>query len=110
MLTLYRAHTRLLEFTPSARGTPAAAAARLATLLATVAAEQRTDVHFTMMAGDVHVVDGPPAAPAPKFDYAAMRAKAVADAAAAKAAEAGKEEEEEECDAGEDDEECGVKW
>jgi hypothetical protein len=115
MLTLYRAHTKLLEFTPSARGTPAAAAARLATLLSTVAAEQRTNVHFTMMAGDVHVVDGPPAAPQPKFDYAAMRAKAVAEAAAAKAAAAAQEGGEEEgvegeCDAGEDAEECGVKW
>ncbi len=106
-LSLYRAGAKLVEFTPSARGSAAQAAERLRVVLATVAAEQRTDVHFNMMAGDVRVVDGPPAAPVPKFDYAAMRAAA---AAAAKEAEAKGDAEDEDCDADEDAEDCGVKW
>ena len=112
-LTLFRAGAKLLEFTPSARGSAAQAASRLAALIGTVAGERRADVHFTMMAGDVHVVEGPPVAPPPRFDYAAMRAAAqaaAAEAAAEAAKAAGAAAEEEECDAGEDDEECGVKW
>ena len=60
-----------------------------------------------MMAGDVHVVEGPAPTPAAKFDYAAMRAAAVAEL---KASSSAAKDEDDECDAGEDDEECGVKW
>ena len=107
-LSLFRAGAKLLEFTPSQRGTPEQAARRLADVIATVAADTRPpqDVHFVMMAGDARAVDGPAPVVAPKFDYAAMRAAAAAELKAAAAQKA----DDEDCDANEDDEECGVKW
>jgi hypothetical protein len=109
-LSLFRAGAKLLEFTPSQRGTPAQAAQRIADIINVVLADPRppTEVHFTMMAGDARAVDGPAAVVAPKFDYAAMRAAAAAELKAKQAQEA--DDEDEECDAQEDDEECGVKW
>lgn len=106
LLSLHRAGAKLLEFTPSARGTPAQAAARLAAVLATVDGDRRSasEVHFTMLAGSATAQEGPALAAAPKFDYAAMRAAAAAELAAVAAAT------EAPCAAGEDDEECGVSW
>ena len=107
-LSLFRAGAKLLEFTPSQRGTPEQAARRLADVIATVAADARppSDVHFVIMAGDARAVDGPAPVAPPQFDYAAMRAAAAAELKAAATQKA----DDEDCDAGEDDEECGVKW
>ena len=109
-LSLFRAGAKLLEFTPSQRGTPEQAARRLADVIATVAADARppAQVHFVIMAGDARAVDGPAPVAPPKFDYAAMRAAAAAELKAAQKQSGGGGDED--CDAGEDDEECGVKW
>ena len=106
-LSIFRAGGKLLEFTPSQRGTPAQAAQRLADVINVVCADTRppAQVHFVMMAGDARAVDGPAAEVAPKFDYAAMRAAAAAELKASQGGDS-----DDECDAGEDDEECGVKW
>jgi len=110
LLSLHRGGAKLLDFTPSQRGGPLTAAARLRELLETVAGETRPDVHFTMMAGSVHVVEGPPAEEPKKFDYAAMRAQAAAQLKAEAAAAEAAGEADAECDSTEEDEECAVKW
>jgi hypothetical protein len=62
-----------------------------------------------MQANLVNVRAGPPSAPPAAFDYSAMR-KAALELREKEERAAQESLEEEECTAGEDDEECVLKW